>query len=139
MPWLKLLHITAVTVWCGALLYLPTAIAATVGPAARAVPFDAPQQRLLRKLYTLVATPAALAAIASGTVIFALGGLVAPWLIFKLATVCMLVLGHAACGMLILRAERDHEADLRGRCLAITVTSLLWLTGIAWLVLRKPF
>lgn len=139
MPWLKLLHITAVIVWCGALLYLPTAIAATAGPAARAAPADAPPLRLLRTLFTLVATPAALAAIASGTAIFALERQIAPWLIFKLATVCLLVLGHGACGMLILRAERNRNVDLRGRCLALTVTSLVWLIGIAWLVLRKPF
>lgn len=139
MPWLKLLHITAVTVWCGALLYLPTVIAASAGPAARAGVLDAAQRRWPRTLFSVVATPAALAAIASGTAIFVLESLVAPWLIFKLATVGLLVLGHGACGILILRAERDPEADLRGRCLAITVTSLLWLTGIAWLVLRKPF
>ena len=31
MPWLKLLHISAVIVWCGTLLYLPTLIASATG------------------------------------------------------------------------------------------------------------
>lgn len=138
MPWLKLLHIASVIVWCGALLYLPVAIAAASGPD-RAAAFDPPRRHVLRSLFTLVATPAALLAIASGTAIFLLHGPLAPWLIAKLATVGLLVLGHAACGMLILRAESDGEARVRGRCWAIGATSLLCLAGIAWLVLRKPF
>jgi putative membrane protein len=144
MPWLKLLHISAVILWCGALLYLPAAIAAARlnGSSGREGVYDAPRQRLLRTLFTLVATPAALLAIASGTAIFVFHGPLAVWLIAKLALVGLLVLGHAACGMLILRAERGERADragLRGFSGAIGITSLLWLAGIAWLVLAKPF
>jgi uncharacterized membrane protein len=151
MPWLKLLHIGAVVVWCGALLYLPLAIAAlgTNGawPALRSAPpaspsaaADAlPRWPVPRQLFVGIATPAALVAIVSGTVILLLHGPLAAWLLVKLATVGLLVLGHAACGMLILRAEHSEgNAALRGRCLALEATSLLWLAGIAWLVLRKP-
>ncbi|MBA3599153.1 MAG: CopD family protein [Methylibium sp.] len=138
MPWLKLLHITSVIVWCGALLYLPAAIAAAAGPD-RAAAFEGPRRHVLRAVFTLVATPAALLAIGSGTAIFVFYGPLAPWLIAKLATVSLLVLGHAACGALILRAESDTGGGVRGRCWAIAGTSLLWLAGIAWLVLRKPF
>lgn len=128
MPWLKLLHIGAVIVWCGALLYLPPAIA------------DARPRRVVpRRLFTVVATPAALVAIASGTAILLLHGPLSAWLLVKLAIVGLLVLGHAACGMLILRAERSEGcAALRGRCTALEAASLLWLAAIAWLVLRKP-
>lgn len=135
MPWLKLLHISAVIVWCGTLLYLPLAIASTTvapGPAALASP------KLLRRLFTLVVTPAALVAIASGTVIFTLQGPLAGWLIAKLALVALLVLGHAGCGMLVLRAERGQGA-LTGWSRLVGASSLLWLGTIAWLVLWKPF
>jgi putative membrane protein len=138
VPWLKLLHIAAVIVWCGALLYLPAAIAAAAGPD-RAAAFDRPQRHLLRGLFTAVATPAALVAIASGTAIFLWQGPLAPWLMAKLTVVGLLVLTHATCGLLILRTERQPRTPLRGACLAVGLLSLVWLGGIAWLVLRKPF
>ena len=138
MPWLKLLHIAAVIVWCGSLLYLPLAIAAAAAPEPPAA-LGPPRRLLLRTLFTWVATPAALLAIASGTAIFLYQGPLAVWLVAKLATVSLLVLGHGACGMLILRIERGHDAAVRGPCVAIGASSLLWLAGIAWLVLHKPF
>jgi protoporphyrinogen IX oxidase len=137
MPWLKLLHITAVVLWCGALLYLPAAIAAASGTGPAAV-FERPGQRVLRSLFTLVVTPAALVAIASGTAIFVLHGPLASWLIVKLAAVGLLVLGHAACGLLILRAERGEAAYLRTLSGLVAVSSLTWLAAIAGLVLMKP-
>jgi uncharacterized membrane protein len=144
MPWLKLLHITAVIVWCGALLYLPLAIAnARAGTAALAA------RGVVRGLFTHLATPAALVAIASGTAIFVLQGPLELWLLAKLVVVALLVLGHGLCGVLILRSERQLEAlAVQGEspwaksCIAcglLLVASLAWLGGIAWLVLQKPF
>lgn len=141
MPWLKLLHMSAVIIWCGALLYLPGAVAASspVAAAGTASPFGHGGPRVLRGVFTLVATPAALVAIASGTAIFVLLGPLAPWLVAKLALVGALVLGHGACGMLILRLERQATGHLRAWSMLIVAWSLTWLLGIAWLVLRKPF
>jgi protoporphyrinogen IX oxidase len=136
MPWLKLLHIGAVIVWCGTLLYLPAAIAGA-GRGHRRGRCNV----LVRMLFTSLATPAALVAVASGTLVFVWQGPLAPWLIAKLALVGLLVLAHVACGLLILRVEHGSArlgAD-RGKCLAVACASLLWLAGIAWLVLRKPW
>ncbi|MCL4183062.1 MAG: CopD family protein [Burkholderiaceae bacterium] len=154
MPWLKLLHIGAVIVWCGALLYLPPAVAALGADSAApahaasrsassapplAVADALPRWPVPRRLFIGVATPAALVAIVSGTAILLLHGPLAAWLLVKLAAVGLLVLGHAACGMLILRVERSGgSASLRGHCLTLQAALLLWLAGIAWLVLRKP-
>lgn len=136
MPWLKLLHVSAVIVWCGALLYLPLMLSSVAAPTrAPTVPL---QRRWPRQVFIGLATPAALLAIASGTLIFALHGPIAPWLMFKLAGVGLLVLGHGVCGLLVLRTERG---DLGGvRWVSRFVSILLWacLLGIAWLVLRKP-
>ena len=38
-------------------------------------------------------------------------GPLAPWLIVKLGVVGLLVLGHASCGMLVLRIERQESRD----------------------------
>lgn len=138
MPWLKLLHIGAVIVWCGALLYLPALLAAAARPhdPGKAAAFvGAP---LLRAFYTSVATPAALVAITSGTWLFATRGPLAPWLIMKLALVSLLVLGHGACGLLVLRSERGQHRGLALAGRLVGASTLLWLAGIAALVLGKP-
>jgi uncharacterized membrane protein len=136
MPWLKLLHISAVIVWCGALLYLPAAIAAGGRRSPRS-----PRHGVLRALFTTVATPAALLAVASGTAVFVWQGPLAGWLIAKLACVGLLVVAHLACGLLILRIEGGrarHGAD-RGKCVAVEMVAVLSLAGTAGLVLWKPF
>lgn len=136
MPWLKLLHVSAVIVWCGALLYLPLMLSSAA--ASSRAPAVALQRYWPRQVFIGLATPAALLAIGSGTLIFGLYGPITPWLMFKLAGVGLLVLGHGACGLLVLRTERG---DLRGvRWVSRFVMALLvvCLLGIAWLVLRKP-
>jgi protoporphyrinogen IX oxidase len=140
MPWLKLLHITAVIVWCGALLYLPVWVASAARGGMVAPPVQEPlvPVRLLRPLFTWVATPAALIAIASGTFIFVWHEVLAVWLMAKLGLVGLLVLGHGACGLLVLRVEAGRWRGTRLSAQLIVWSSLLWLAAIAWLVLRKP-
>jgi putative membrane protein len=134
VPWLQLLHISAVIVWCGSLLYLPALLRQCAllplvpGTATASWP---------RQVFIGVSTPAALLAIGSGTVIFVVEALVTPWLMFKLAGVGLLVLCHGVCGWLVLRAE----SGLLGRCRfchLLTTFMLAVLMAIAWLVLRKP-
>ncbi|MBK1714584.1 hypothetical protein [Rubrivivax gelatinosus] len=128
MPWLKLLHLAAIVVWGGALLYLVLALASRGEP---------PRRPLLRALFTSVATPAALVAIGSGTAVFLFMGPHAGWLVVKLALVALLVLGHALAGLLVLRVERSGVAAVAaGR--ALLAWTLLWLAAITWLVLAKP-
>lgn len=136
MPWLKLLHIGAVIVWCGALLYLPLAVAAAGGGRRRPVALGEPQDEILRALFIWLATPAALLAIGSGTLIFLWQGTLGAWLLAKLALVGLLVLGHASFGVLILRLERRGTA--RGAALGVGALLLPLLLAIAWLVLAKP-
>jgi len=137
MPWLKLLHVSAVIAWAGTLLYMPIFIAA-ISKQRRAADDDSLPPRLLRGVFVNLATPAALVAIGSGTAIFMWSGLLAHWLMVKLALVGLLVLGHAFCGMLLLRVERG-DPPVSGFAHLVMALSLLWLAGIAWLVLRKPF
>jgi protoporphyrinogen IX oxidase len=132
VPWLKLLHLTAVTLWCGALLYLPLALAASRNDERLA------EQRVLRLLFTSVATPAALVAIASGTLIFLWQGPLAPWLVTKLAVVSLMVLLHASLGMLVLRSEAGNAPRRCYTCGAVFGGSVLALSATAWLVLAKP-
>lgn len=138
MPWLKLLHIGAVIAWCGALLCLPLLLASAAAPPGACSPARVLARAWPRQVFIGIATPAALLAIASGTLIFAMQGPLAPWLMLKLAAVGVLVLGHGACGLLVLRTERGELGGLRRASRAVLALLLASLLAVAWLVLRKP-
>ena len=95
-----------------------------------------PQDEILRALFIWVATPAALVAIGSGTLIFVVQGTLGLWLLAKLVLVGLLALGHASFGLLILWVERGQSA--RRAALLVGALLLPLLLAIAWLVLRKP-
>nr|WP_100547883.1 MULTISPECIES: CopD family protein [unclassified Pseudomonas] len=137
MPLLKLLHFMALIGWCGALLYLPAMIAA--GTRSSDEMFYRDHAHLTRTVFNLIATPAALLAIGSGTALFLRESIFDPWLIVKLTTVAGMVLCHALCGVLILRIERAAEPALRRDCLLIAVLLSALIGATLWLVLAKPF
>ncbi|MEQ6327641.1 CopD family protein [Pseudomonas chengduensis] len=137
MPLLKLLHFMALIGWCGALLYLPAMIAA--GTRSSDEMFYRDHAHLTRTVFNLIATPAALLAIGSGTALFLRESIFDPWLILKLTTVAGMVLCHALCGVLILRIERAAEPALRRDCLLIALLLSALIGATLWLVLAKPF
>ena len=138
MPWLKFLHIVALLSWCGALLYLPALLCQLASPerVAQGVSPGAPP--LPRLLYNGLASPAALVAIASGTLLFLLHGLAGPWLVLKLLAVSVMVLAHGLCGWLLLRLEQERPRGVvAGSLLAGSVAGLAML-AVVGLVLAKP-
>nr|WP_064494838.1 CopD family protein [Pseudomonas chengduensis] len=137
MPLLKLLHFMALICWCGVLLYLPAMIAA--GTRSSDELFYRDHAHLTRTVFNLIATPAALLAIGSGTALFLRESIFDPWLIVKLTTVAGMVLCHALCGVLILRIERAAEPALRRDCLLIALLLIALIGATLWLVLAKPF
>ncbi|HTN30004.1 MAG TPA: CopD family protein [Pseudomonas sp.] len=136
MPWLKLLHFAALLCWCGSLLYLPALIASGAqGSHPRLHPeTDYP----VRVVFTHFATPAALLAIGSGTLLFLLAGEWAGWLVVKLAAVAGMALCHALCGVLVLRLERQPERALAVECIGLGGGAALLVGVTLWLVLAKP-
>lgn len=136
--WLLVLHIAALLFWAGALLYLPALIAATdADPHALVVP-ERRQASLARFVFTAVATPAAVASIIAGTLVFLVDRNVEPWLLVKLTLVTLLVMCHAVAGLLVLRAERAGAGGLRLPCALLAGVSGLLMAGIFWIVLAKP-
>lgn len=137
MLWLLLLHISAVVCWCGSLLYL---FALTAGVSSQ--PTMDEQQRhlaLLLKIFSRLATPAALIGIISGTALFLTDSITGLWLILKLTLVTALVLCHAVGGWIILSAEKTPARDftLPSALTGLTVVTLIPV--IVWVVLTKPF
>jgi len=138
MLWVLGLHICALLFWCGTLLYLPVVICNAPGAETHRS-FN----KVERFLFTQVATPAALLAIMSGTIVFVINGTVDSWLIAKLTVVTGLVVCHCLVGSQILQAEAalplgsgiDKPFGRRCRVLAVVIGILI--TTIIGLVLAK--
>jgi len=136
MPWLLSVHIVFLLIWCAALFYLPGLIAGRAGgdrdlsSRGHGLP--------VRQLFNLLATPAALFTIASGTLLFLVQGTLGIWLILKLTAVLVMVVCHALYGALILRLEREPQTVVSSLCVALAVTSALAVLCVVWLVLARP-
>lgn len=136
MPWLLSVHIVFLLIWCAALFYLPGLIAGRAGgdrdPSSRG--HDLP----LRQLFNLLATPAALFTIASGTLLFLVQGTLGAWLVLKLTAVAVMVLCHVLYGALILHLERTPQSAVTVPCIALATASALAALCVVWLVLARP-
>ncbi|MGQ4878772.1 CopD family protein [Billgrantia sp. LNSP4103-1] len=138
MPWIKVLHIATLLCWCASLLYLPAMLLA--GARSReGSSFDIPVPVLLRFLFTHVATPFALLAIMSGTLLFIVGQLTGGWLVLKLTAVSGMVVCHVLCGALIVRLERERKRFLVPASGLVAATSAALMLTVLVLVLSKPF
>ena len=137
MPWLKFLHIVALVIWCGTLLYLPALLAQSLAQH-RDTSFGSDAPPLPRAFFNGLATPAALVAIASGTLLFLLHGLLGGWLIGKLVAVSGMVVSHVLLGWLILRLEEGRERWLSAGALACALLAGLSMLAVILLVLTKP-
>lgn len=138
MPWIKILHIVALVCWCGTLLYLPAMIAqsARVTSDAPAFAIDAPF--MPRFLYNSIATPAALVAIISGTLLFLLNNIVSSWLVLKLLAVAVMIAAHGACALLLVRLQKGHHGGVRPMALVTSMVAGLSMLAVVGLVLAKP-
>lgn len=138
MPWIKLLHIVTLLTWCGALLYLPALLLQQCSrtPAVHSFEVDAPP--VPRMLFTALATPAALLAIVSGTLLFLTYGLSGGWLTVKLMAVAGMVLAHIVCGWLVLRLEQGYVTWVRSVASAVALFATLCMLTVLVMVLAKP-
>ena len=143
MLWFLAMHIATLLFWCAALLYLPVVLLQNQRSRSAQASlklqstqsFDVPMPRFL---YTHITTPAALAAIITGTAVFLLDRNASVWLIIKLSLVTALVICHALTGVLVLRAENRPKARLQGWCWLSLGVQCLLMTAIVAVVLAKP-
>ncbi len=138
MPWLKFLHILTLVLWCGALLYLPVLLAQLAHPERRASSFAPAATPIPRLLYNGFATPAALLAIATGSLLFLWYQLAGAWLVLKLLAVSGMVLAHGLCGWLILRLEQGLPRGVAAGAMTAGVLAATGMLTVVTLVLAKP-
>ncbi|UYN95539.1 MAG: CopD family protein [Enhydrobacter sp.] len=129
---LKTVHIVALSVWCAGLLALPALLA-----NRRLADPDRTElsNRLARRLFIEVASPAALLAIASGVALIFQRGVYSDWMYAKLAAVSLLVFVHLRAGKLVSSTSHPFRT---WRQLASTVATLMTISAVLWLVLAKP-
>lgn len=137
---LKFLHIAALLVWCAALLALPFQLrlhrAATT---SRQVQTDFTRMRLLsHTTYTLVATPAAVIAISTGTGLLFLERVMVPWFLAKLFLVAGMALTHAWLGHLLLQSGERGPGWRMPQPMIAPAIAVPLMAGVLWLVLAKP-
>mgnify|MGYP006207663831 CR=1 FL=1 len=106
----------ALTVVC-ALLYLPALIAA--GTRMTDALFYRDHAHLTRMVFTLVATPAALLAIGTGTLLFMRESVFDPWLILKLSAVAGMASPMASLSSCMVAAvPKNAQLPAEGQALA---------------------
>ena len=120
MLWVLLLHIIALLLWSGALLYLPALVAATHAGRVDLVDHPDDYASMARFVHTHVATPAGLLAIISGT---AFGTLMRAGMFHATAFVCALALFGPLDGW----AKTSTAADMVQHMLLMMVVAPLWV------------
>jgi uncharacterized membrane protein len=136
VPLFKVVHIAALTLWCGGLIALPLMLARH-DPAVSAADYTV-IRRATHLTYTLCVTPAAVLAVIAGTWLIFLREAFAPWLYAKLAFVALLVVAHALIGRILVQvAEKPGEHTPPEPYLPIAM-ALVPILAILFLVLAKP-
>lgn len=138
MAWLMGVHIAALVIWCGGLVYLPGLYAMD----ARMRPHETARRELRimsRFAFLGITSPAAVFAIITGTVLVYATGASGNWLAAKLTAVAALSAFHVYCGHLL--AALGHEGAPRKRYTPgpwLTLVPIALIAIVLWLVLVKP-
>lgn len=137
MLWFLLIHIAAMLFWCASVLYIPAVIVLHHG---RDKAMTAPGERgsIARFIFTNIASPAALLAIAAGTAVFLIDYTVEPWLVAKLTLVTALVVVHALMGLFLLKVDEDPGRPVLVQCWLFALAFIVLMIGIITIVLAKP-
>lgn len=133
--WLKLLHITAMSVWFTGLFFLPRLLA-----ARHRRELDAESSFFIPAagtLYFRVMSPAGLLTIGLGMVLIAYGPTGA-WLVIKLLVVLMAVAIHLYLGVVMYELEQGRERHGVGFYRLAGAIPLVLLLAIAALTGAKP-
>ncbi|MBQ1204216.1 MAG: CopD family protein [Loktanella sp.] len=136
---LKSLHITALAIWCAGLILLPVLMQVYGRRRELTTQSGFTEFRWLTHYsYTLVVTPAAVIAVAAGTVLIFALEILDVWMMAKLIAVAGMVLLHAWLGFLIVEAG-EGRGKYQLPPVWIALLGIVPLIGIVlWLVLAKP-
>lgn len=132
---LKFIHVATISLWAVGLVVLPLLYGRRRGLTGDRL-HDL--HSFTRFLYVALISPAAFAAIGSGTALIFLRETYAPWFSFKMLLVAAMTVIHILSGLMILKLFEPDGAYPVWRFIAVTVLTLLVVGGILTLVLAKP-
>ncbi|ODM41939.1 CopD family protein [Cereibacter johrii] len=136
IPHLKALHIAMLVLWCGGLFALPLMLSLHDDAIGQA---DYSRvRRATHYGYTLVVTPAAVTAIASGTALIFLREVFVAWMFAKLVFVALLVAFHAWVGHTLVSVAETEGTHRPPAALLPLILLFVPVLGILTLVLAKP-
>lgn len=136
VPHLKALHIAMLGLWCAGLFAMPLMLARH-DPAIGQADYDR-IRRATHYGYTLVITPAAILAIASGTVLIFVREVFEVWLYAKLVFVALLVAFHGWVGHILVAVAETEGSHTPPEPLTPLLLLLIPILAILTLVLAKP-
>ncbi|MGE0745556.1 MAG: CopD family protein [Rhodospirillales bacterium] len=136
MIWLKLAHIAAFAIWSACLICLPALFVQRAHVRGRRSLQGL--QVLVRFVYVRILSPAAFAAIATGTALIFVRGTFEAWFSLKLAMVALMTVAHVLTGLVIIRLFEAGQIYPLWRFAAATGLTLCVVLAILIVVLAKP-
>ncbi|MGY6587434.1 MAG: CopD family protein [Wenzhouxiangella sp.] len=131
----KLIHIAAIVVWSAGMLYLPGLFARHPATDKGTDHFERLRHQT-RLVYVGLMSPAAVIAVASGTVLVFLAASLGSWMILKLVAVAALALLHSYLGRLmgLLYKAPDFRPAWAHHLLLfpITLVIIATITLVSW-------
>ena len=137
LAWAMAAHIIALGVWSAALVLLAGLYALAPSLQERA---EVQRHRVMcRYVFVILASPAAVLAILTGSVLVLLLGVEGSWLLAKLAVVALMALYHTYCGHLLdSQGMESRRSRPRRRHPILIGLPLVLISMILFLVLAKP-
>ncbi|MDX3904206.1 MAG: CopD family protein [Pigmentiphaga sp.] len=136
MLWLKALHFISLLVWCATLLYLPGLFLLHRHAQTRSQYHRA--RVMTRFTFAMLASPAAVIAIISGTGLVFARMVQGEWLIWKLLLVALMVCFHLYCGSQVVRLGHRIGLVSPARLTAQIAVPVMLMSAVFWLALAKP-
>jgi uncharacterized membrane protein len=133
---LKLVHVTALCLWCGGLVILPTLFRKRTHLRDKEELYEL--QRFARAIYIVIASPAAFIAVFSGTALVFAREAFTIWMFLKLAAVGALVGLHVRIGFVLIHLFEPGRSYAFWRQIAGTGLAAGIISSILALVLGKP-
>jgi len=134
--WLQALHVISVSCWFAVLLILPRLL------AHRAMTDDQSLEGIERTLYYVIGTPAAIAGLMSGGLLFVgfpVYFLGSAWFVAKLVLAALLFAHHLLCYFLLCGFQTIKNTRSPAFYRWFNVAPIALFSGIAIMVLVKPF
>ena len=133
---LKFIHLGTIAIWSAGLIVLPLLFWQRRGLELGSE-LDR-LHRLTRFVYVGMTSPAAFLAIGSGTVLIFLQTTFLEWFSLKMVLVGLLVMLHVVAGLTLMHLFEPTGRFSRFSYVALTVSYLVLITAIIWVVLAKP-